>query len=61
MEREFFYCYSYKLYHFLCAFGEKCKSSNTNGNTGYRYWVFDKSNRLDKIIQLYNNIKHNVE
>ena len=60
MSEQVFYCYSYKRYQFLCAFGEKCKSSNTNKNTGYRYWVFNKSERLDSVIELYNRIKHSI-
>jgi len=55
-----FYCYSLHLYHFLRAFGEKCKASKEHSLTGNRYWVFAKSERLDKIIILYNEVKHKV-
>lgn len=55
---ENFYCYSLRLFHFLCAFREECKTSKVNSNTGKRYWVFKKSKRLDDIISSYNEMKH---
>jgi hypothetical protein len=57
-ENTNFYCYSRKLYHYLCAFGEKCYTSKTNTASGNRYWVFHKSDRLDRIIETYNEVKH---
>lgn len=54
-----FYCYSLRLFHFICAFGEKCYASKINARSSKRYWVFKKSKRLDKIIEFYNEIKHN--
>lgn len=53
-----FYCYSYRMYHFMLAFGEKCIDSSVSKSTGKRYWVFNKSDRLDSIIQKYNEMKH---
>lgn len=59
MERnDNFYCYSLRLFHYLCAFNEKCYASKINKNSGNRYWVFHKSDRLDKIINSYNEMKH---
>ena len=55
-----FYCYSLKLYHYLCAFNETCYSSKKNSNSGSRYWVFKKSDRLDKLIKSYNEAKHKL-
>lgn len=55
-----FYCYSLRLFHFLSAFSEKCYVSKINANSGNRYWVFRKSPRLDSIIALYNNVKHEI-
>lgn len=54
----YFYCYSLRLFHFLNAFGEKCYVSKINQLSGKRYWIFKKSERLDRIIESYNNIKH---
>lgn len=53
-----FYCYSIRLYHFLAAFNEHCYSSKVNPSSGNRYWVFKKSDRLDKLISFYNEKKH---
>ena len=55
-----FYCYSLRLYHFLCAFGQKCYISKINASSKNRYWVFRKSKELDRIIDLYNEIKHKI-
>lgn len=55
-----FYCYSLRLYHFLSAFGETCYISKVNAASKNRYWVFRKSGRLDKIIKLYNEVKHKI-
>ena len=56
-----FFCYSLKLYHFICAFGEKCCGSSVNRNSGSRYWVFKKSKRLDEIICSFNEMKHKFD
>lgn len=56
-----FFCYSLRLFHYLSAFGETCKVSKINGNSGNRYWVFQKSKRLDDIIASYNEIKHKFD
>ena len=53
-----FYCYSLRLFHYLCAFNEKKKEKKINKVSGNRYWVFHKSDRLDKIINSYNEMKH---
>lgn len=58
--KQCFYCYSLNLYHFLRAFGEQCNASKESASTGKRYWVFNKSERLDEIIDLYNQVKHAI-
>ena len=55
-----FYCYSLRLYHFLSAFGEICYMSKINSVSKNRYWIFRKSERLDRIIELYNEVKHTI-
>lgn len=55
-----FYCYSLRLFHFLSAFSEKCYVSKVNSVSNTRYWVFRKSERLDRIIALYNEVKHTI-
>jgi len=56
--KENFYCYSLRLFHYLCAFGEQCFTSRKSSTSGNRYWVFKKSDRLDKLIESYNEVKH---
>lgn len=53
-----FYCYSLRMYHFLVCFNEQCLASKVNSKSGKRYWIFNKSKRLDKIIESYNKMKH---
>lgn len=55
-----FYCYSLRLFHFLSAFSEKCYASKINSLSNTRYWIFRKSERLDRIIALYNEVKHTI-
>lgn len=57
---QFFYCYSMKMSHFIRAFGIKYISVGFNAKSGTKYYVFNKSEKLDKIIQLYNSIKHTI-
>lgn len=58
--KDNFYCYSLKLYHFIMSFDEKCYTSKINSQSGKRYWVFKKSKRLDDIIDKYNDVKHSL-
>ena len=53
-----FYCYSNRMRHFIQSFGIPYISVGKNTNTNTIYWVFIKSERLDKVIQLYNCIKY---
>ena len=48
------------MYHFVCAFGIEVKSTDINKSSNKRYWTFEKSERLDKVIELYNKIKHSI-
>ena len=53
-----FYCYSKRLAYFIRSFNVKYLSAGTNKNSNTKYYIFEKSDRLDKIIQLYNKVKH---
>lgn len=55
-----FYCYSDRLFHFIKSFAIDYVSTGINKNTHKKYYVFEKSERLDKIIALYNKLKHSV-
>lgn len=55
-----FYCYSDRLFHFIKAFSMDYISIGVNRNTKKKYYLFRKSEKLDKIIDLYNKVKHSV-
>lgn len=58
MENNYFYCYSNKMNYFLMALSFRYVSTNINKNTNKKYWVYDKSEKLDSAIELYNSVKH---
>ena len=61
MEKQnLFYCYSFRLYHFLSAFNEKYISTKINKRSNCRYWTYNKSEKLDRLIEKYNEIKHSL-
>lgn len=53
-----FYCYSKRMSLFLRAMKEEYISIGINKNTNMKYWTFAKSDRLDKLISLWNEIKN---
>ena len=55
-----FYFYSNRMHYFIMSFGLKYIDCGINKNTHARYYVFQKSDRLDQIISLYNSIKHSI-
>lgn len=55
-----YYCYSDRLFHFIKSFSINYISVGINKNTKNRYYVFEKSERLDKIIELYNKVKYSI-
>lgn len=57
---QYFYCYSTKLSHFIRAFDIKYVCIGFNKKSETKYHVFEKSKKLDKVIELYNKIKHTV-
>ena len=57
---KYFYCYSNKLSYFIRTFGIKYLDIGINPNTNTKYYMFEKSDRLDKVIKLYNKIKHSI-
>ena len=57
---QYFYCYSSKMSYFIRAFGIKYISIGFNAKSGTKYYVFDKIEKLDKIIKLYNEVKYTI-
>lgn len=57
---NYFYCYSSRMAHFIRAFNIKYVDVGVNSNTNTKYYLFEKSERLDKIINLYNEVKYSI-
>lgn len=57
---NYFYCYSSRMAHFIRAFDIKYIDIGVNRNSNTKYYIFDKSEKLDKVIELYNKVKHLV-
>ncbi len=55
---EIYYCYSRRLSLFLRAMKEQYITTGINHKTKVRYWTFNKSERLDSLIRLWNKIKN---
>lgn len=49
MEKPFF-CYSYPLKQHFVKNGLRYITASTNASTGKRYWLFDGSEKLDKLL-----------
>ena len=61
MTENIFYCYSNRLHNWLRSLGFKYISVGINKNTNKSYWTYEKSNKLDTAIDLYNQLKHAFE
>ena len=53
-----FYCYSKRMSLFLRAMKEEYIAVGVNQKTNVKYWTFNKSERLDNLISLWNEIKN---
>lgn len=61
MKSNYFYSYSKKLTHFIRAFGISYVEIGINPNTNQKYYSFEKSDKLDKVILFYNEVKHKFD
>ncbi|WP_408631363.1 DUF5659 domain-containing protein [Mediterraneibacter hominis] len=57
-KNNIFYCYSKRMSYFIRSFGIQYISIGFNKNTNTKYYIFEKSKQLDKIIQFYNEVKY---
>lgn len=55
-----FYCYSNRMAHFIRSFDVRYIDVGINKNTNTKYYVFNKSDKLDKIISLYKEVKFKI-
>ncbi|MFR7443024.1 MAG: DUF5659 domain-containing protein [Sellimonas intestinalis] len=51
------FCYSFKLAYFIKSQGLDYLNKGRNRNNNLTYYVFQKSDRLDEIIQQWNKLK----
>lgn len=52
-----FYCYSTTLMHFLKANGLRYEYTTRHRRTGNRMWVFDRTDKLKKLLDEYDERK----
>ena len=55
--KNIFYCYSFKLAYFIKSQGIDYLYKGINKNNCLTYYAFQKSNNLDKVIDLWNKLK----
>ena len=55
-----FYCYSTRMSYFIRSFNVKYIDIGFKAKSNMKYYVFEKSERLDKIISLYNDVKYTI-
>ena len=60
MDNNKFYCYSKRLFHFIKSFDIDYLFYGVNATSHNKYYVFEKSDKLDKVISLYNDVKHSI-
>lgn len=52
---RYFYCYSYNLKEFLRSSGLRFITAAVNMNTMKKYWVFESSEELDRLLDVWRS------
>lgn len=60
-EKNYFKCRNFRLNCFIRAFGERCVDTTINEKNNKRIWLFERSDRLDKILTLWDKIKDEID
>lgn len=55
---RYFYCYSYNLKCFLKSNGLSFITAAVNMNTQKKYWVFEGTEELNKLLDVWKTRKH---
>ena len=55
---RYFYCYSYPLKEFLKENGERYIMSSVHSNTLKKFWVFEGTVELNKLLEDWKTRKH---
>lgn len=58
-QKTHFFCYSYRLYHFLRANNIRYISKGTNQNNNLKYWVFERNEQLGELLGDWEKWKEN--
>ena len=58
---KYFYCYSYNMMYFLKSYVFRYICKGFNYNSKSRYYLFNKSEDLDKAISIWNTIKFKLK
>lgn len=56
-QTNLFFCYSHKLAYFIKSQGINYINKGVNRNNHLSYFVFNKSNKLDDVIKMWNELK----
>lgn len=54
---RYFYCYSYNLKEFLKSNGLRYISASVNSNTQKKFWVFEGTNELNRLLSVWSSKK----
>lgn len=55
---RYFYCYSYNLKCFLIENGQRFITNSVNKNTNKKFWVFEGTDELNKLLDIWRIRKH---
>lgn len=55
---RYFYCYSWPLKSFLKSNGLRFITAGVNMNTQKKYWVFEGTDELNKLLDLWKVREH---
>lgn len=55
---RYFYCYSYNLKCFLVENGYRYIVNSVNSNTQKKFWVFEGTDGLNKLLDAWRTRKH---
>ena len=59
MNNKYYYCYSHPQKDFLITNGLRYVIKGVHPNTQKRYWVFEKSDNLDKLLLEWQSRRKN--
>ncbi len=50
---RYFYCYSYPLKEFLVDNGLRYITNSVNSNTQKKFWVFEGTDELNRLLEIW--------